>query len=494
MGVMSGDKGLSSGYSVLSRPAVRQRAVGLPVAVWLLLDTVLINLSFIAAYVARYPLGIGGRVGTGFWASLGDYWQIEVWFWAFMVVLLQVEGLYRRGRRQALLDQLGIITRSSIVTGAIIAALSFVLRPPSQSRFVFLYMCIAAIIALGLTRIVARSVQIARYRRGLDVRNVLVVGESNLAKTVLQRIAGDGSNGYRIAGFLAQGDAPGNFGRFAALGTVAQTHAVLKERQIDEVIIALPATAHAEVMRIIDECKQHGVNFHIVPDMLEMSMSRVDVDTLGGIPLLGLRDNPLQGANLWLKRSVDLMVACCGLVIAAIPMLLVAIAIRLESPGPIIIAQTRIGKGGRPFQFYKFRSMVKNAEQLLPTLPTPNHAGRIIYKSPDDPRRTRVGRLIRRLSIDEAPQLFNVLKGDMSLVGPRPPLAREYAEYEDWMKARLEVTPGLTGLWQVSGRSDLVFDEMVLLDLYYIENWTPGLDIKILVQTIPAMLTGRGAY
>ena len=493
MGVTLGERRLGDDYAVLSRPGAVRRAFGLPVAAWLLIDSLLINLSFVAAYVARYPLGIGGKVEPYNYSPLGAYWQIQLWFWAFLLVLLQVEGLYR-ARRPGLVDQVGVIVRSAIVTGGIIAALSFVLRPPSQSRFVFLYMVVAAILSLGLARVAAGCAQMARYRRGLDVRTVLVVGESNLAKMVLQRIAGNPALGYRVAGFLGEGDTPADFGRFRALGNLDQIGAVLRRQKIDQVIIALPASAHARIMRILDECKDSGAEFAVVPDLLELSLARLDVDNLGGIPLLGVRENPLQGANLWLKRGVDLLLAALALLACSPCMLLTAIAVKLDSPGPVLLAQTRVGKGGRPFQCYKFRSMVQDAEALLPALAVANETGRITFKSRHDPRRTRVGRWLRRLSVDELPQLLNVLKGDMSLVGPRPPLPREYAEYEEWMKARLAAPPGITGLWQVSGRSDLIFDEMVLLDLYYIENWSPGLDLKILLQTIPAMLSGRGAY
>ncbi len=461
---------------------------------WLLIDSALINLSFIAAYVARYNLQVGGAVEPVNRVSLGAYWQIQLWFWAFLMVLLQVEGLYRRRRQPSIVDQFGVIMRSSIVTGGIIAALSFVLKPPSQSRFVFLYMCVAAIVTLSLARVVAHTVRMARHRRGLDVRTVVVVGESNLAKMVLQRIAGDPAMGYRVAGFLGDSAAPSDFGRFHALGSVGQIRHVLLDQKVDEVVVALPATAHAQVMQVISECKAAGVDFAIVPDLFELSLSHVDMESLGGIPLLGLRENPLHGANLWIKRAIDIAVAGVALLLLALPMLIMAIAIRLDSPGSIIYHQVRVGKGGRTFKFYKIRSMVQNADDLFATIQGQNDAGRIHFKSRNDPRRTRVGRVMRRLSLDEVPQLFNVLKGDMSLVGPRPPRPHEYREYEDWMKARLRVTPGLTGLWQVSGRSDLTFDEMILLDLYYIESWSPGLDLKILLQTVPALLTGRGAY
>src|SRR6185437_13343775 len=188
VGVTVRQPGLADDYAVLSRSGAARRVAGLPLLVWLLIDTALINLSFVAAYVARYPLGLGGRVAPENWSTLHAYWQIQLWFWAFLIVLLQVEGIYRRRRQTATFDQLGIIVRSTILTGGIIAALSFVLRPPSQSRFIFLYMVVAAIITLGLARLVVRAVQVARYRRGFDVRNVLVVGESNVAKMLLQRI------------------------------------------------------------------------------------------------------------------------------------------------------------------------------------------------------------------------------------------------------------------------------------------------------------------
>jgi len=175
-------------------------------------------------------------------------------------------------------------------------------------------------------------------------------------------------------------------------------------------------------------------------------------------------------------------------------MLLIALAIRLDSPGPVLFRQTRVGRGGRPFTLYKFRSMVAEAEMARASLAELNQADGPLFKIKDDPRCTRVGRILRRFSLDELPQFYNVLRGEMSLVGPRPALPEEVAQYQDWHKKRLEVTPGLTGLWQVRGRSELTFDEMMLLDIYYAENWSLGLDLRILLETIPKVLTGQGAY
>jgi lipopolysaccharide/colanic/teichoic acid biosynthesis glycosyltransferase len=180
--------------------------------------------------------------------------------------------------------------------------------------------------------------------------------------------------------------------------------------------------------------------------------------------------------------------------IALLPGLLIAAAIRLETAGPVLFSQVRVGKNGRPFRCYKFRSMVPNADQLRAQMAVLNESSGPLFKIRNDPRLTRVGRFIRRYSLDELPQLINVLRGEMSLIGPRPNLPSEVEQYQDWMTKRLSVCPGLTGLWQVSGRSDLTFDEMVLLDIYYVENWTMGLDLNILLRSVPAVIQARGAY
>ena len=195
-----------------------------------------------------------------------------------------------------------------------------------------------------------------------------------------------------------------------------------------------------------------------------------------------------------LKRVLDIVGASILLILAAPLMLIIAIAIRIDSSGPMIVRQRRVGRQGKPFDFYKFRSMIVDAEERLPELMAHNETEGPLFKIKDDPRVTRVGRAIRRFSLDEVPQFYNVLRGDMSLVGPRPALPREVERYQDWHLRRLSVPPGITGLWQVSGRSDLPFDEMALLDIWYVENWSLGLEITIILRTIPAVLFGYGAY
>jgi exopolysaccharide biosynthesis polyprenyl glycosylphosphotransferase len=215
---------------------------------------------------------------------------------------------------------------------------------------------------------------------------------------------------------------------------------------------------------------------------------------MAGIPLIGVRQGRVSPFARFLKRGIDVVFSLLVLILFVPLMGLIALAIKFDSPGPVLFRQDRVGKGVRPFTVYKFRSMKIGAEEQKEFLRDLNEAAGPIFKIKDDPRVTRVGRWLRRFSLDELPQFYNVLRGDMSIIGPRPPLAEEVAEYQPWHMRRLETAPGITGLWQVSGRSELPFDEMALLDIYYIEQWSPGLDVKILLRTIPTILFGDGAY
>jgi exopolysaccharide biosynthesis polyprenyl glycosylphosphotransferase len=353
----------------------------------------------------------------------------------------------------------------------------------------------AIVILLSGMRLVVRWTVAQRRRRGVGLARVLVVGAGHVGKMVMQQIAGRPGLGYQLVGFCddvawAQ-NAP--FGRFSCLGDVAGLDRVIADQRVDEVVIALPSAEHERILEIVSLCRDNGVEFRLVPDTFDLTLGTLEVDDLAGIPLIGLRETALHGFNLAIKRAVDVVVASVALIGASPILLLVALAVKLDSRGPVFYPQYRVGKHG-PFKIYKVRSMYQDAERRLTEVRERNEARGPTFKMKDDPRRTRVGRIVRRLSLDEVPQFWNVLAGDMSLVGPRPPIPHEVEQYDEWHMRRLEVTPGLTGLWQVSGRSDLPFDEMVMLDLYYIENWSLSLDVKIILQTIPAVLSMRGAY
>jgi exopolysaccharide biosynthesis polyprenyl glycosylphosphotransferase len=225
-----------------------------------------------------------------------------------------------------------------------------------------------------------------------------------------------------------------------------------------------------------------------------MTISRMHVEDIAGIPMIGVKEVSISGLNQIVKRSIDLVFSALVLILTAPLMGLIALMIKLESPGPVLFRQERVGRNSRRFTVYKFRSMIEGAEYQQEALQEFNEAEGPLFKIKRDPRMTRVGRFLRKLSLDELPQFYNVLSGEMSLIGPRPPLPAEVKQYQEWHKRRLEVMPGITGLSQISGRSTLTFDETALLDIYYVENWSLGLDTKTLLQTIPKVIFGNGAY
>jgi exopolysaccharide biosynthesis polyprenyl glycosylphosphotransferase len=263
---------------------------------------------------------------------------------------------------------------------------------------------------------------------------------------------------------------------------------------IDEVLIADPDFPQAEAVELVDRCHQHGVRVRVAPSTMEILMDRVEFVPGQALPLFELKPPVFEGVDFAVKRTFDFVGALLLLVVLAPLMTMAALAIKLTSRGPLLYRSMRPGIGGRPFPCLKFRTMVKGAEHLQERLEEHNEVGGALFKIRDDPRVTRVGRLLRRWSLDELPQLFNVLRGQMSLVGPRPLPQRDYDRLEDWHRKRYLVMPGMTGLWQVSGRSELDFDELVRLDFLYLERWSVFLDLTIMLKTIPAVFRTRGAW
>jgi exopolysaccharide biosynthesis polyprenyl glycosylphosphotransferase len=315
-----------------------------------------------------------------------------------------------------------------------------------------------------------------------------------VGRMIMQALAARPHLGYEVAGFLAT-DGDSDFGRFRRLGTPDELEHVIHQHNIAQVVIALPSASHEAIMRIVNHCRRDGVQFRLVPDLYEVSLGRLDIDTVNGIPLMGMKDHAILGVNFLMKRVIDVTVSLAILIAFSWFFIPLAVLIWLEDRGGSpLFGQARVGRGGREFIVWKFRSMRPDADQRLSELLKYNEAEGPIFKMRDDPRRTRIGGFIRRWSMDELPQLWNVVKGDMSLVGPRPATPREVAQYEDWQLHRLETLPGITGLWQVSGRSELGFSEQVLMDIMYIENWSLGLDLRILLRTVPAVLSGKGAF
>ncbi len=241
-------------------------------------------------------------------------------------------------------------------------------------------------------------------------------------------------------------------------------------------------------------CEDFLVPFRIVPDILELRMGEVIIDQSLGLPTFHIKPVSLHGWTFFYKRLFDILGSITILSLGLIPLVGTALLIRLDSDGPILLKQARLGFKRRPFSFFKFRTMIANADDFLEELKNKTDRSGPVFKMKDDPRITRVGKWLRKFSLDEIPQIINILRGEMSLVGPRPQVLWEAAAYDDWAKKRLNVLPGITGLWQVSGRAHLSYEEMIDLDIYYIEHWSPGLDLKIILRTLPTILSGQGAY
>ncbi|HLF28388.1 MAG TPA: undecaprenyl-phosphate glucose phosphotransferase [Anaerolineae bacterium] len=459
-------------------------------------DAVLMIVAFLTAYYARIELQLFRAVDPSYQTPLPQYLPFVVGLIVLQLIMFRIGGAYDLRRNPTWLDMLTVIVRSALLSVVLLIIATFFNLAVLFSRLLFLYNAVLIIVYLSFSRAIWVAVLAQLRRRGIGVARTLIVGAGEVARTVLRTIIARPELGFHVVGFVD--DHPErratDIGSFRALGALDSISALLATHSIDEVIVTLPWSDHPRILRIVQLCEARGVRPRIVPDLFQMSLTSVDVDDLGGIPLIAMRTPSLSGVNLLVKRVLDLVV---GLPLTALllPLIaLLALAIKLDSPGPVFFRQARVGLNGQLFCCFKFRSMRRGAEEELAQLRHRNEASGPLFKIKADPRRTRVGRILRRTSLDELPQLFNVLRGEMSLVGPRPPLPDEVDEYKDWHKQRLVARPGMTGLWQVSGRSDLSFEEGVLLDIYYIENWSLLLDIKTLLRTIPKMLSGNGAY
>ena len=456
-------------------------------------DVIAVNAAFYAAWYLRYALQIGGDVEPFDLVPYDAYLPLALALSCLVAAIFFFGKLYRRQQGAFWFNDIfAILGRSGFAVMVLFAA-STMVRYPASSRLTFVLTWLLATCFVAIGRLIAQSTTGLLHRRGILTERTLVVGDNILGRMVMQGIAAQPHLGFEVIGFLGQERAE-NFGRFRYLGPVETLENVCRQADVDQVIIALPSSSRELQLRVVEHCRQARVRFNLVPELFEMSLSGIDLDTVSGVPLIGLKEVSIEGWDLVLKRSLDLVVTVLALVPGSILMLAVALLVRLDSPGPVIYRQTRVGKHGRQFTIYKFRSMRVGAERELPDLLSLNEQDGPIFKKRDDPRMTRAGRLIRRASIDELPQLLNVLRGEMSLVGPRPPLPSEVERYEEWQLKRLQVAPGLTGLWQVSGRSSLNFEEMVMFDLAYIQNWSLSLDLSILLRTVPAVLAGGGAF
>jgi exopolysaccharide biosynthesis polyprenyl glycosylphosphotransferase len=350
-----------------------------------------------------------------------------------------------------------------------------------------------AFLMLAAMRILARRLAHEVRRRGYNTRLFAVVGSGDLAEDVLERFASHPEWGYEFAGYILDGEAPAEVGELV-LGRAEQIGTILDDTVLDEVIFAVPPERFASAQSAARLCEEQGIETRICFDLQGGGIARLGVTDIGGLPAITFSSGPSNEVALAVKRAFDLAVSAAVLLLLAPLLLGVAIAIWLDSPGPVFFRQRRVGLNGREFWLYKFRSMHQDAEARLAELRAHNEVSGPVFKMRNDPRVTRVGRFIRKTSLDEFPQFWNVLRGEMSVVGPRPPLPAEVRQYKRWQRRRLSVKPGITCEWQVSGRSTVDFDRWMALDLHYIDNWSLWNDIRICARTIPAVFMGHGAH
>ncbi len=464
--------------------------------IWMMLDVLQINLAFMLAYWVRYDLQLFKAVDPAYAVSLKVYWPFMLIFTFLLILVYRQQGIYRLLGRTYWFDEFYAIINGTATGTIITIVIIFLYRPTFYSRIIFLYASLITVCLLGVSRLLKLLLLRQMHRQGIGIQWVLIVGAGEVGRTVMRTIVANPEYGLRIVGFLDDNPEKSetDIGRFKAFGPIANLNHVLQTEQISQVIIALPWDYHYKILSIMIYCERRDIPARIVPDLFQMTINQMHIEQIAGIPMIGTKKVSISGLNQLVKRTFDLVICTIGLILVAPLMGLIALIIKLESPGPILFEQKRVGKNGRCFTIYKFRSMVAKAEELKESLQDLNEANGPLFKIKADPRITGLGKWLRKFSFDELPQLYNVWHGEMSLIGPRPPLPAEVEQYQEWHKRRLEVAPGLTGLGQINGRSELTFDEIALLDIYYIENWSLALDTKILLQTIPKVIFGSGAY
>ncbi|OGC34070.1 hypothetical protein A2311_03990 [candidate division WOR-1 bacterium RIFOXYB2_FULL_48_7] len=459
-----------------------------------LFDAACLNLAFILAYYLRFKIDL--FISPQSAPIFAHYSRVLIFVTILWLAIFKLVGLYDRKKVVALIDELALLFWGVTVASLVLLGSLFLYREFWFSRLVIVNAWGIAFLFMAIARLVLYQANRLASAYGWRVRNTLILGAGTMGQTLAQKLGSDPGLGYKVVGFLDDDPAKQQqrFNGYQVFGRLEKSREIIKAFKVEEVLIASNKIPVEKILDIITECERLGVEFKLVPGILELIASRIDADEVAGIPLLTVSEIKLQGANAIVKRTMD--ITCSGLGIIIISPLLVtfAILVKLTSPGPILFRQERVGLDEKIFKIYKFRSMVAGAEGLLPQVAELSEAKGHLFKIKEDPRLTRLGKFMRRWSIDELPQLFNVFLGDMSLVGPRPPLPREVAKYNNWQKKRLRVRPGITGPWQVAGRSLLPFEDMVRLDIYYIENWSLWLDIKILLRTVPVVILGSGAY
>lgn len=413
------------------------------------------------------------------------------WFTVCLIFLTRSYGLYGPIQNRSGLHELRMTVQATFISGLLLCGTLYLFSGVAISRIVVVLVVLFSAALLTVRRAVWRQMAYNRFRDGIETRNVLIVGAGRVGYALRNHLESLQHLGFRFKGFVALTEREAESGDAEVIGDVRNCLSLARSLFVDEIFFSVPADKKL-VIGMVEEARAAGIDVRVVPDMYDGLAWNAPVEYIGQFPTIPLhrRDFPM-GAFL-LKRGLDIILASCALIVTFPLMLAIAIAVRMDSDGPIFYGAERIGRKGRTFCCYKFRTMVQNADELKAKLEHMNERDGILFKIAKDPRITRIGAVLRKYSLDELPQFYNVLRGDMSLVGPRPPMAAEVEQYDLAHLRRLDVLPGITGLWQVEARQDPSFDSYISLDTAYVENWSLWLDLKILARTVHVVLSGTG--
>ncbi len=470
------------------RQPLQRRSAG-RIALRMVADGMAVSASLFVASAIRFEL-MTGSPAPGL-----DYTVITMIGTPIVLLLFWLYGLYEPRQVLSPVNEFKQVFHGVVAGGALLFIFDSVLALRLARGWVFIAL-VSGLVVVGSERLAVRKTLHFLRRRGGDVTRTIVLGANQEARAIARTLAREGWLGYRIVGFVDDKQAVGHdvFDGHEVLGRTSDLTDLVRAHSATLVLVAASAFETARLNQLFWELQDVDVDLQITSGTVDLLASRMVVQSVAGVPLLYVKRPGMDGLQRTFKRAVDIIGSLFGLVLLSPLLLVMALWIKLDSQGPIFFKQTRIGRDGRKFTLWKFRTMIEDAEQRRAELEHLSEGPGLLFKLKEDPRVTRAGGRLRRHSLDELAQLWNVLRGDMSLVGPRPALPSEVEQYDDWIRNRLRVKPGITGLWQVSGRTETSFSDYVRHDLFYIQNWSFSLDLWILWRTLRAVVSAEGAH
>lgn len=472
----------------------RRRSV--PGMAWAVVDFLLIAAVTYLALMIRVNAGLNEHWYTLTPATLWQpmSWEIGLdflWFAGCWILLARSYGLYLPVQHMSGLHELRRVIQATAMSGLLLCGLLYITRGEAVSRIAVSLDVAMVGVVMATRRYIWRQMTYTRSREGLATRNILIVGSGKVGRALRTHLESLNHLGFRFKGYIALDAQEAEAGGADVMGNLENTVTLARSLFVDEIFLSTPIDRN-RVMEMVEEARTAGIGVRVVPDLYEGLAWNASLEYIGQFPTIPLHRHEMPAGALLGKRMMDIVLSALALIVLTPVMLALAVLVRLDSKGPILYPSLRVGKKGRKFTVYKYRTMVDNADEMRDELQHLNFRTGVLFKIKDDPRITRVGRFLRKYSLDELPQFYNVLRGDMSLVGPRPPLANEVEQYDVTHLRRLDVLPGITGLWQVEARQDPSFDSYISLDTAYVDNWSLWLDLKILARTVVVVLGGTG--